>query len=234
MAPSARPVVLKSAEIVRHYHLRPYATLVLGGGYEEAGDQGRYRVRAGDVLLHPAFSAHQDRIGRTRTHVLDIPLPLDGRQWPGLARLSDADRVVLTAATDLREAQGLLVGALVPIESDQHDPADRLANKLSSNPSTAIGDWAAGNGHSREWLSRRFKRLYGVDSALFRVEARTRLAWRRIVTSDEPLAGIAVDCGFADQPHMTRAIARLTGRSPKAWRRDHAVTSVQEGSSGPA
>jgi len=165
--------------------------------------------------------------------VLDIPLPFDGRSWPGLARLSNADRVIEVAAKDVHEAQALLIEGLRPIEpGEQDDPADRLAGRLTMDPSTVIGEWAASNRHSREWLSRRFSRLYGVDSALFRVEARARLAWRRIVASDEPLAGIAAECGFADQPHMTRAIGRLTGRSPSAWRRNRAVTSVQEGVSG--
>lgn len=223
---AAHPAALEAAEIRRHYHVRPYATLVLEGGYEEAGDQGRFQVRAGDVLLHPAFSAHRDQVGGARTVVLDLPLPMDGRNWPGLARPSDPDLVIRVAAADAHEAQSLLVEGITPIAADQSDPADRLADVLSVDPSTSIGRWAADTGLSREWLSRRFKRLFGVDSATFRVEARARLAWRHIVATGEPLAQIAAECGFADQSHMTRAIRRLTGRSPSSWR---PVTSVQEG-----
>lgn len=229
MNESARPIALNAAEIVRHYHVRPYATLVLSGGYEEAGDQGRFQVEAGDVLLHPAFSAHRDRVGRARTDVLDIPLPMDGRDWPGLARVKELSRIIDAAASDLRDAQGLLIEGLSPFEARQEDPADRLAQQLTSSPSTAIGAWSAEQGYAREWLSRRFRRLYGIDAALFRLEARARSAWRRIVTMDDSLAGIAAECGFADQPHMTRAIGQLTGRTPRAWRRASAVTSVQEG-----
>jgi hypothetical protein len=36
----------------RHRHLQRYAAIVLSGGYVEAGDAGRMRVRAGDVLVH--------------------------------------------------------------------------------------------------------------------------------------------------------------------------------------
>ena len=46
----------------RHVHKRAYAALVLSGGYEEAGDSGRHRVQAGNVVLHEAFEAHLDRI----------------------------------------------------------------------------------------------------------------------------------------------------------------------------
>jgi AraC-like DNA-binding protein len=198
--------------------MQPYATLVLEGGYEEAGDQGRFKVADGDVLLHPPFSAHRDQIGRARTLVLDLPLPLDGRNWPGIARLANADLVIRVAAADLREARELLIEGMSPVARERSDPADCLAGAISNDPSTSIVGWAADKGCSREWLSRRFKRLYGVDSALFRLEARSRLAWRRIVGSDEPLAQIAIECGFADQSHMTRAVGRLTGRSPNRWR----------------
>lgn len=216
---TARPVALNASDIGRHYHVQPYATLILDGGYEEAGDQGRFKVSGGDILLHPAFSAHQDRISARQTYILDLPLPMDGRDWPGLALLADPDLVIRTAASDLREAQEMLVAGLTAVERDRTDPADRLADALTADPSTSIGEWATRNGHSREWLSRRFKRLYGVDSALFRAEARSRIAWRSIVESDEPLAAISVDCGFADQAHMTRAVGRLTARSPGSWRR---------------
>jgi AraC-like DNA-binding protein len=153
---------------------------------------------------------------------------VDARKWPGLGRLPDPDLLIRLAARDLREAQYLLVEQSTAISDPADDPADRLADALSDDPSTAIGAWAEANDFSREWLSRRFRRVYGIDAAVFRLEARSRAAWRLIVGTDEPLAEVAVSAGFADQAHMSRAVARLTGRSPGSWRRDRAVTSVQE------
>src|SRR3546814_19689243 len=75
-----------AADIARHHHREPYATVVLSGAYEEAGDAGRMAAEAGEVLLHGAFSAHRDRISAKRTVVLDLPLPFDGRDWPARAR----------------------------------------------------------------------------------------------------------------------------------------------------
>lgn len=226
---AAQPARLTSRDIPRHHHDRPYATLVVEGGYEEAGDQGRFQVSAGDILLHPAFSAHRDRIDGARTFVLDLPLPFDGRTWPAIATVADADLVIRSARRDLREACEYLLESLTPKVPEQADPADQLAAALTSDPSLAIGEWASSNGFSREWLARRFQRHYGTDSAAFRSEARSRLAWRRIVASNDPLAQVAAHCGFADQAHMTRAIGRLTGRSPGAWRKERAITLVQEG-----
>src|SRR5207253_6903388 len=104
----------------------------LEGGYEEAGDQGRFNVAAGDVLLHPAFSAHRDLVGRTRTTVLDVPLPFDGRSWPGLARLVDADLLIRAASRDVHQAQHLMIETLVvAMPQERRDPADRLADALT-------------------------------------------------------------------------------------------------------
>ena len=81
--PPARPSQLETAsEIARHRHTGAYATIVLAGAYEEAGDAGRFRVGAGDVLLHAPFSAHRDIVSNARTIVLDLPLPFDARDWP--------------------------------------------------------------------------------------------------------------------------------------------------------
>jgi AraC-like DNA-binding protein len=218
MPHAAHPVRLTASEIGRHYHERPYATLVVDGGYEEAGDQGRFTVSAGDLLLHPAFSAHRDIVRRPGSRVLDLPLPFDGRPWPGLGALRDPDLVIRTARRDAGEATGLLLEGLVAVTPTAETPADRLATALSDDPTLRIGDWAEANRHSPAWLARHFVRHYGVTSAMFRTEARARRAWRRIVSSAAPLAEIALACGFADQAHMTRAVGRLTGRPPSAWR----------------
>ena len=46
----------------------------------------------------------------------------------------------------------------------------------------------------------------------------------------EPLAELAARAGYADQPHMTREIRRLTGLSPGEHRR---VRNVQDGEPAP-
>ena len=79
LQPSLLPA---AAEIARHHHREPYATLVLAGAYEEAGDAGRIAVQEGAVLLHGPFSAHRDRVSAKRTVVLDLPLGSAGGAIP--------------------------------------------------------------------------------------------------------------------------------------------------------
>lgn len=219
MEASAPGKLAAGERIARHVHRLPYATVVLEGAYEEAGDAGRIAARPGDVLLHTAFAAHQDRIGRRPAWVLDLPLPDGGREWPALAKVADPELFVRLAERDAREAAAGLIEALEEAEARPGDPADDLAAALRGSSPPRIGAWACDRGRSREGLTRRFQALYGTSPAAYRLEALARRAWRRIVSTNEGLAEIACDTGFADQPHMTRAVVRLTGHAPGAWRR---------------
>ena len=215
-----RPSLLPAAaDIARHHHREPYATLVLAGAYEEAGDAGRIAVRAGEVLLHGPFSAHRDRISTARTMVLDVPLPFDGRDWPARADVADPDHIVRLAERDPVEAVAALLEGLAPAtHGEEEDLPDQLSAALRISASPRIGEWAAARGRSREHVSRSFEKLYGVSPAAYRADCQAKRAWRMIVASDDGLAGIAIETGYADQAHMTRAVTGLTGMSPRRWR----------------
>ena len=216
LQPSLLPV---AAEIARHHHREPYATLVLAGAYEEAGDAGRIAAREGEVLFHGPFSAHRDRISARRTMVLDLPLPFDGRDWPARAHIADPDQIVRLAERDPVEAMDALLEGFAPaIEAEDGDLPDRLSAALRTSASSRIGEWAEAHGQSREHVSRSFEKLYGVSPAAYRADCRAKRAWRMIVAGDDSLAGVAAETGYADQAHMTRAVTRLTGMSPRRWR----------------
>lgn len=68
MTPSRLTRLESSGEIARHVHVGAYATPVLAGAYEEAGDTGRFKVAEGDVLIHAPFFAHRDIIARAIAH----------------------------------------------------------------------------------------------------------------------------------------------------------------------
>jgi AraC family transcriptional regulator len=40
-----------------------------------------------------------------------------------------------------------------------------------------------------------------------------------LLSSELPLSAIAVDCGFADQSHLTRVFTNMVGAPPGVWRR---------------
>jgi AraC-like DNA-binding protein len=200
---------------------------VLQGGYEEAGDAGRFKVAAGDVLLHAPFSAHCDVVTNAKTVVLDLPLPFDAAVRAPRGRVRDPDAISALAKRDSSAAMSALFEVLEPEAKAEADLPDMLARDLGEDASVTVGAWAAANGVSRETIWRHFRSAYGVDIASYRAETRARKAWRMLIGETAPLAGVAAAAGFADQPHMSREVKALTGRTPGAWRR--LATSVQDG-----
>lgn len=214
-------VLQPGAAIPRHRHDTPYAAIVLAGGYEEAGDGGRYRAEPGDVLIHAAFSTHLDRPPAQRTTVLNLPLPMLWTRASSRMRVGDVDVLARLAERDLREAQALLLESLGPGPGGLEDDVDVLAaalSEVSPPPLSALSHrWKV----ARQTGWRRFTAAYGVGPARYRVEARARRAWSRVVVGGEGLSDIALAEGFADQAHMTRDVRALTGRTPGQWRTLH-------------
>jgi AraC-like DNA-binding protein len=198
----------------RHRHAEGYVALVLRGAYEEAGDNGRRAVAAGDVVVHRPWQAHLNRVPARGAEVLNLSAA------PGLGpfgHVADPDDIVRLHERDPRAAAEALVEQFRPATVAADWP-DALAAGLA-DARLDLRTWAEQLEISPEHLSRRFARLYGVAPQRFRWEARARAAWADVVTSAAPLAEIALLRGFSDQAHMTRAVSALTGRPPGAWRR---------------
>jgi len=201
-----------------HSHMTGYAAVILAGGYWEAGDEGRHRVEAGDVLLHFAFDGHLNGFGDHPSEVLNLPVPESWR--PGaIGRIANPDGLARLAERDVRDASRLLIDSFVPCDQAAlTDWPDRLAAALRENHGLEIGEWARQAGLASETVSRRFKLAFGLSPARYRRRQRARNAWRQLLNDTEPLAELAAACGFADQAHMTHELLWLTGKTPGAWR----------------
>lgn len=209
---------IRAAALGRHVHKHAYAALVLSGCYEEAGDLGCLRVRAGDVVLHDAFEAHLDRFPAGGAKVLNIFLPARSTFHPGLRRIDDPDSIIRIAEKNEAEAAALLLSLTEIQEPDCRDWPDELAAALMEYPSLSLSHWGNAKGITPWTLSRGFAQVFDVSPSAFRARARTRHAWTAIRTTDAALARIAAHCGFADQSHMTRGVKSMTGKCPRAWR----------------
>jgi AraC-like DNA-binding protein len=209
---------IRTPLIGRHVHKRAYAALVLSGCYEEAGDSGRHRVQAGNVVLHEDFEAHLDRIPTIGAVVLNVPLPAQYTFRSGVGGVDDPDRIVRFVEKGDLEAATLLLCSTEIKESECQDWPDELAASLTQNASLNLSGWSEMNGISAWDLSRSFAKVFGISPCAFRARARTRQAWRAIRTAGTPLSAIAAHCGFADQAHMTRSVKAMTGHCPTAWR----------------
>ena len=203
----------------RHRHGAGYAALVTKGAYEEAGDAGRFRVGAGDVLLHAAFEAHVNRYGGLGAEVASFELPEGTQPEQAWMRAADPDAVLRLAERDVRAATALLLGSLHTVRTRPGDWPEELALAIRHEPALSLSEWARGRNLAPATVSRGFKQVFGVSPHAYRAQVKGRLAWRALVHGREPLATVAMAVGFSDQAHMTRTVQAVTGLTPGAWRR---------------
>ncbi|MDL5157247.1 helix-turn-helix domain-containing protein [Actinomycetospora termitidis] len=126
-------------------------------------------------------------------------------------------------------AHGVAVGVVSVSEdlrsADETDPGmpalsrvvDLVARRLDDPP--RVEELAATAGLSTSALERRMRAVFGLAPTQFVLRARIDRARSLLTTTDLPLAGIALACGFYDQPAFTRQFARLAGETPGQFRR---------------
>ena len=218
-----------------HRHEASYVALVLEGGYEEYSVDGVWRCEPGDLVVHPPMHLHMNRFSARRTRVLNVVL--DPRPFidPGssygvwrprkqfsLRSLSDMD----LAAIDDVLAQSERSPALARIPG-----LSNMAGALAFDSRRGIGAEAGRLGMTREHVSRRFQREFGMPASVFRSEFRFRRALAMVTALSMPLVSVALEAGYADQAHLTRDFKSRTGVTPAALRRrlrtEREITSVQ-------
>jgi transcriptional regulator GlxA family with amidase domain len=72
---------------------------------------------------------------------------------------------------------------------------------------------------------RAFKKSFCSTPHAYIVQHRVIRAQELMRATRSPLSQIALDCGFADQTHLSKLFRRLTGRTPNAWRRAYAMAA---------
>ena len=202
----------------RHHHLKPYAALLVDGCCDEAGDRGRFRASPGDVLVHLAFEAHQDRIGPAGARIINVALDGGGMD-AAFGHVRDPDSVVRAHERDPLAASEILREQFTPHAQCADDWPDLLADHLRQAEPIPLEQWAALHGLNPSSLSRGFKLAYGVTPKRYRFEQMVSRAARTIRYTGDGLSMVAAATGFADQAHMTRAMAGMFGFSPGCLRK---------------
>jgi len=86
-----------------------------------------------------------------------------------------------------------------------------------SEPLT-LADVANASGLSPSHFARRFKSATGAPPHQYLMQMRVERA-KRMLLQHEPIAEIALACGFTHQEHLTRIFRRMTGVTPATYRR---------------
>jgi AraC family transcriptional regulator len=95
-----------------------------------------------------------------------------------------------------------------------------IAENLEFKEDLSLEKVASEVGMSYFHFSRTFKQSMGVSPNNYIVARRVELAKKLLAQSDSPIVDIALQAGFANQSHFTTMFRRLTGTTPKTFRRN--------------
>jgi PAS domain S-box-containing protein len=70
-------------------------------------------------------------------------------------------------------------------------------------------------------FERRFRKVFQISPLKHIMNVRIRAASLRLTTTNDTIAGIALDCGFYDHSHFTRNFRKIMGVSPKEYRQQY-------------
>ena len=228
-------------ELPEHDHALAYFCMLVRGGYTETITGRVLDYAPFEVGFHPARTPHRDRVSARGAAFLC--LEIRPRTLDAVALRLAAKPALLPGDVSLQMArlcQALAAGTASPLVVDSaawelcgdaaHARLIRerarprwLAQCLAliedayAEPLTVAGMAQALRLHPVH-LSREFRRRYGQTLGEYVHKVRIRRACARMVETDEPLAAIAADCGFADQSHFCRVFKALLGRAPSEFR----------------
>lgn len=165
-------------------------------------------VRVGHLVRQAMTFFESDRKAAWRclsdaSRLLDPAVPDVGVNTPGVDKLQPGGLATWQAKRTLAYIEANLASKM---------DIDDLANVVAL---------------SRSHFSRAFKHSVGFSPMEYVVVRRVERAKAMISGTREPLAEVALACGFADQAHLNRRFRDIVGISPGRWRRSNcAVVTV--------
>jgi len=106
-----------------------------------------------------------------------------------------------------------------------HAPVDYIARHFASDISVA--SLAGACNLSISALERRFRKHLDKSPRQYINEVRLDNARRLLLETNKPIGTIALETGFADHSHFTRAFTRKFGLSPRGARRQSAGRTLE-------
>jgi len=226
--------------LAMHEHSAPFFTYVLRGEFVERTGRMDRECARGSVIFHPPCDAHANAVGPRGTMSLNVEISpelwaelagvsgqvLSGDvEWLAAAVWREFHRDDAAAELGMDEAVALLCASL---RSEHQRTASISARRLALSaeyisqhlaPVPRLAEVAQVAGVHPMHLARLFRQRYGYSMGEF--VRRRRIAWAcgQLASSDEGLAAIALAAGFADQAHFSRTFRRVTGCTPRWYRR---------------
>jgi AraC family transcriptional regulator len=98
---------------------------------------------------------------------------------------------------------------------------ERVIDYIKANltQDLSILDLATLTGMSESHFSRSFKRSMGIAPYQYLMQQRVKRAKQLLEKKSIAISTIALDCGFANQTHLTKVFRQMTGMTPKAYQK---------------
>lgn len=228
-----------------HEHEDGHFVLVLAGRYRSSARGAEAMLGPGDLVWNPPGTRHCDSFASVSGRFLALSLGAALARSLGLgeeagpprrlrdAALAQARALSWSAATDVpadlaellhTEEQCLRLCALTgdpAPAAPRGEPAwlrrcmERLMDEGGRRP-LRLSELAAEAGVHPVSLARAFRRQYGLAPGQLQRRAQLNRAAALLRGGQSP-AAVALDCGFADQSHFTRAFRTEYRCTPAAW-----------------
>jgi len=228
----------------RHAHEHACLNFVIAGVYDERIEGVGQSHGPLGLVFKPALAEHANRFEHASARCLLVELTVPPMVDPGLDLANTAEtRDPRAAAAGLALWHELAApDELAPLEVAEHavelyalalgergaacfetrSPRLRAVTALLHDDPRApwtLSTLAAHVGLHPSHLARAFRARHGTTIGGYLRHLRVSAAGPRLALTDEPIADIAADLGFADQSHLTRAFRRAVGVTPGAFRR---------------
>ncbi|MBJ6763557.1 helix-turn-helix transcriptional regulator [Myxococcaceae bacterium JPH2] len=228
-----------------HAHPVAHLGLLLGGHYEERHGRAPGPRAPLSVSFHAPGERHGGRYGDAPAHFLLVELSpawalaqgLSLERWEPAAveRTRALPRLLARMGRELRlgdsvsplALHALLLEAMVEVSRAQRSRRGappvwfvRAREQVEARyrEPLSVPAVAAVAGVSPAELAGGFRRWCGVGMGAYVRRLRVEFAARALVEGEASLTDIALDAGFCDHSHLTRAFKALMGRTPSAYR----------------
>jgi AraC family transcriptional regulator len=219
-----------------------YLALVLEGSMQKRFSNDTWSLARDSFATLPSGAGHRTDFGAKTTHVLTLyPCSEEAgslftrflrerREITAPAAVTVGRRIACEIeapdASSALAVEGLVLQLLALGERESTTPARRGAAWLSNvvellcertPQAPSLGELAAEAGVHPGHLARAFRQAFGVTVCEY--SRSLRLDWAAAqLEGDASLAQVALEAGFADQSHFTRAFRRYVGVTPGRYR----------------
>ncbi len=235
-----------SRTIPPHRHALSHLTCILAGGFVETYPDRSLEPSKGTVLVVPQGRVHEDAIGPVGAHTLSIEIgpktlarleeTASILREPQVVAGPEIERAVerLYGEFRSRDDASLLAIAALTLEllaaAQRRDRVDESSGRnwmddvlaeLHRDPRSgaSLGELASRFGVHESHLARTFRRRNGCSIGEYVRWLRLEGAKAALAESNSTLAEVALEAGFFDQAHFSRAFRKAYGLAPSAYRK---------------